>query len=389
MEKWISWRSVAFPTFFVRWWISITFFILFTGNLDTDFWYFVASWNISDRNILDRKITEYSTHLIDQVSMCMWIALVVCLSVNTRKSSEHPLFCHGFDISVDRRTANLWTFSSHLFIDIISRKMSTFASITDDLAVLVFSHAHIMRRNLKKSKKCLEQFFYFLHVFSILVHYQSYTSMNIRDLDWKKYTHIGLDLDETLASTISGMLEEAHVQGKLLGIQSLDDVHSYNFQSLDKSITEEEGYFIWESFWKKTMNPSQIPLVAWAKDGVGLFVSLKKNLSIITARSDQEEWKVIRTKNWISTYFPEIGKENIFFVNHFSHTALPKSVVCKNLGINLMIDDHIGNAQDLAENNIATILLEKPWNRHHRFEHPLIYRVKDWQEIIESLSHGK
>ncbi len=72
--------------------------------------------------------------------------------------------------------------------------------------------------------------------------------MNIRDLDWKKYTHIGLDLDETLASTISGMLEEAHVQGKLLGIQSLDDVHSYNFQSLDKSITEEEGYFIWESF---------------------------------------------------------------------------------------------------------------------------------------------
>lgn len=323
------------------------------------------------------------------MSMSMWIALIICLSMNTRKSSKRSLFGHRLDISVDCRTTNFWTFSSHLFIDVISRKMSTLARITDDLAVLVFSHAHIMRRNLKKSKKCLEQFFYFPHVFPILVHYHTYTSMNIRALDWKKYTHIGLDLDETLASTVSWMLEEAHIQWKLLGIHSLDGVHSYNFWSLDKNVTEEEWYFIWESFWKKTMNPSLVPLVAWARDGVNLFLSLKKNLSIITARSDKEEWKVIRTKDWISTHFPEIGKENIFFVNHFSNTALPKSVVCKNHGIDLMIDDHIDNARDLAENNITTILLEKPWNRHHRFEHPLIYRVKDWQEIIGSLSHEK
>ena len=54
-----------------------------------------------------------------------------------------------------------------------------------------------------------------------------------------------------------------------------------------------------------------------------------------------------------------------------------------------MIDDHIENARDLAANNIVTILLEKPWNRDHIINHPLVYRVKDWQEIIESLPHGR
>ncbi len=50
-----------------------------------------------------------------------------------------------------------------------------------------------------------------------------------------------------------------------------------------------------------------------------------------------------------------------------------------------MIDDGIHNAEDLVENNIPCILLEKPWNRNSDFSHPLLCKVKDWSEIIESL----
>lgn len=117
--------------------------------------------------------------------------------------------------------------------------------------------------------------------------------------------------------------------------------------------------------------------------------SAGKRYSIITARNGNDQIKKRRTLDWVGYYFGEIPESDIHFVNHYSTEALPKSAVCKTLGIDLMIDDHIENARDLATNNIVTILLEKPWNRHDTFDHPLIYRVKDWEEIIESLPHGK
>lgn len=52
-----------------------------------------------------------------------------------------------------------------------------------------------------------------------------------------------------------------------------------------------------------------------------------------------------------------------------------------------MIDDAMENAHELCKNGIACILLEKPWNRDVDFEHPLLYRVKNWEEILYSLSH--
>lgn len=55
------------------------------------------------------------------------------------------------------------------------------------------------------------------------------------------------------------------------------------------------------------------------------------------------------------------------------------------MGITLMIDDALHNAEDLVNNQITCILLEKPWNRHSDFSHPLLYRAKNWEEIIESL----
>lgn len=48
-----------------------------------------------------------------------------------------------------------------------------------------------------------------------------------------------------------------------------------------------------------------------------------------------------------------------------------------------MIDDSIENVYDLVEHGIHCLLLEKPWNRDIAFEHPLLTRVKDWEEIMK------
>lgn len=225
------------------------------------------------------------------------------------------------------------------------------------------------------------QFFYFLDFFPILC------VMNIHTLPWWDHSHIGLDLDETLAATMCWFLDMAHMMDKLTLLKDIDSIEKYELSLLDPSLSVEEWYHLWATYGKATMHPDDVPLVLWAKEWVSLLQNQKKKLSIITARSDQEAWKVQRTYDWVSSHFPSIEKERIYFVNHFSDDARPKSYACDTHGVTLMIDDSFENARDLVENGISCILLEKPWNRKESFNHPLLYRAKDWAEIIESLSH--
>lgn len=46
-----------------------------------------------------------------------------------------------------------------------------------------------------------------------------------------------------------------------------------------------------------------------------------------------------------------------------------------------MIEDNLDFSLELAHNGIASLLLEKPWNKQRTEEHPLITRVRDWKEI--------
>jgi 5' nucleotidase, deoxy (Pyrimidine), cytosolic type C protein (NT5C) len=108
--------------------------------------------------------------------------------------------------------------------------------------------------------------------------------------------------------------------------------------------------------------------------------------AIITARNGNDPVKRKMTIEWVSYHFPDISLSDLHFVNHYSDESLPKSSVCKNLGITLLIDDHIDNARDMIDTGLSVILLEKPWNRDIIFDHPNLYRVKNWQEIINNLS---
>jgi 5'(3')-deoxyribonucleotidase len=143
---------------------------------------------------------------------------------------------------------------------------------------------------------------------------------------------------------------------------------------------------LWANYGRLTYEPSSIPLSLGAERGVALLREKQFSLSIVTARSNQESWKVERTHGWVQKHFPFISSEDIHFVNHYATESQPKSVICTNLGISLMIDDSIENAIDLCEHNISCILLDKPWNRHIRFEHPLFYRAEGWNDIIHSLT---
>lgn len=197
---------------------------------------------------------------------------------------------------------------------------------------------------------------------------------------FQKHTRIGLDLDETLASTFPGMIAYAHQQGKLHHIKSPKDITKHDASWLGENITHEEACELWEGYGQSTMDPLHVPLVDGAHTWVHLLLDQGKECFIVTARSDHEAWKLERTLSWMQNYFPHFPRESVHFVNHFSTDARPKSAVCRDLGITLMIDDAIENAYELCENGIACILLEQTWNQVD-WDHPLLYRAKWWGDL--------
>ena len=122
-----------------------------SSYLDADFTDFVSFWYTFDGDIIHRKVTEYTSFLIDKMCMSCIIALVVGLAIDTRKTPEESLFCHAFDIAVDGCTTNFWFLSAYFLEYIVSRHMTTGTRITDDVSVLVGAHTSIMRKKRQKA----------------------------------------------------------------------------------------------------------------------------------------------------------------------------------------------------------------------------------------------
>jgi len=111
---------------------------------------------------------------------------------------------------------------------------------------------------------------------------------------------------------------------------------------------------------------------------------LSKNFELHLITSRKEELRE-RTVAWINKHFPSLFKE-FHFTNIFDGTQKKrsKSKVCKELGIEIMIDDAMHYARDLAQNGIEVLLLNKPWNQGEVT--PPIKRVYSWKEVEEILN---
>ena len=198
------------------------------------------------------------------------------------------------------------------------------------------------------------------------------------NLHW--HSHIWIDLDETLALTFWWMLAYAHSLGKLMQLRTLEDIIEHEITSIPNiDITAHEMSHIWDTF-SNTQEEREIPLMPLAKESIKKLCAQWKKLSIITARN--EDKRKDSTIDYVHYHFGDIFEDRIFFVNHYSDSHKPKSEVCKELGITLMIDDNEINALDLAYRDIECILIEKPWNKWKSIDHPYITRVQGWHEII-------
>jgi len=70
---------------------------------------------------------------------------------------------------------------------------------------------------------------------------------------------------------------------------------------------------------------------------------------------------------------------------HFAGSdEFKKSAICKELGVDLIIEDAPHYIEDCSEAGIKVFIFDRPWNQEVR-ENDLITRVRDWGEIGREL----
>jgi uncharacterized HAD superfamily protein len=112
------------------------------------------------------------------------------------------------------------------------------------------------------------------------------------------------------------------------------------------------------------------------------YLSKKYDLMVITSRPT---WLKDKTVEWLEKYYPNKFKK-IVLTNQFSKKGklIHKSQVCKEEGIETMIEDAVDYAMDCVKEGIKVYLYDMPWNREVDLPDEVV-RLYNWKEIEKYL----
>ncbi len=189
---------------------------------------------------------------------------------------------------------------------------------------------------------------------------------------------IGVDLDEVLSETIDGVLKFHNYQ--INGIPAhREDITDYYLWDIDKyGLNQEDGVKYFRTFLDEAQKSEEILPVKWAKEWLEKLKNDWWKIIIVTAR--REEIKDF-TIHWLNEHFKWL-RDEIFFASHFTVNEINKSELCKQHWINIMIEDNLNYAIELANAGIKMYLLDKPWNKRFDTEiHDGITKFYDRNEL--------
>lgn len=110
-------------------------------------------------------------------------------------------------------------------------------------------------------------------------------------------------------------------------------------------------------------------------------ISQRHELHVVTGRPDHLEQATRRT---METYFPGMF-HSLELTNFLRHNARSKADICRELGADVFIDDHIHHAQAVAKEGIDVLLFgDYPWNQSDALPQN-VRRALSWRAIHEQL----
>lgn len=173
---------------------------------------------------------------------------------------------------------------------------------------------------------------------------------------------LGFDIDDTIADSVGlsvSLLNEYFDRDV-----KLEDVDGRfcDVYGIDQSLIEE--------FYKKYSDTifRNIGTMPNAVEYINKWYDEGHEIVIITARPEEEAKEV--TVNWLK-------EKGIKY--HQLHFNEEKSVLAKEIGLDLFVDDFPKIAEAMFEKEITTLFMDLPKNRKN-FTSSGIYRVKNWDE---------
>jgi uncharacterized HAD superfamily protein len=86
----------------------------------------------------------------------------------------------------------------------------------------------------------------------------------------------------------------------------------------------------------------------------------------------------------LTEFFPGIFT-SIEYTSTYAGRSRSKGDVCEQIGADLLIEDHLGHAKEVAERGIEVLLFGSyPWNQAKKLPKS-IRRVRDWAEVEQLL----
>ena len=132
------------------------------------------------------------------------------------------------------------------------------------------------------------------------------------------------------------------------------------------------------------LNMDEMRTISPLKDTISIIKQLAEHhrLYVVTGRSPILE---TATTNFINEYFPDVFQSIVFASYLRKGKSRTKSRICKKLGADLLIEDHLGHALEAAEGGTEVLLFgDYPWNQSENLPNN-ITRVKNWEEVSRVL----
>ena len=188
---------------------------------------------------------------------------------------------------------------------------------------------------------------------------------------------IGIDLDDVLLDFNTAFIKYHNIVYKSdLNLRSKYNHAFDKFLGCDKEEAERRILEFYETDDHDRVLPIQGAPEAIQK------LSQNNSLIIITARPERlREWVSL----WLGKHYGDIFS-GLYFTNQFHGTGIVKTKgeTCKELGVDIFIDDHIKHIEEVALTGIKVLLFDMPWNQGELGFG--ITRVYSWNDILRELS---
>lgn len=189
---------------------------------------------------------------------------------------------------------------------------------------------------------------------------------------------IGIDCDDVVIDFNTGL---AIYNRRFYGTTYCrEDITSYKLNSM-WGCTPDEAIQRVIDFYQSDEHQNLLPV----EGAVEAIERLSKNndLVIITARPENVRGLTIEL---VHKHFPKVFGEP-HFLGHFDGDQThrkTKGEVCRELGVEVFIEDALSNALSVSSEGIPVLLFDTPWNQGEL--PPNTTRVFSWSEILKILS---